>query len=645
MKFPKLHIENFLAISEADVNLADRGLVLIQGKNSVDTSAQSNGAGKSSIADALCWAWFGTTARGVTGDDVINFDAKKNTKVVSTLMDAGVLYTVTRYRKHKTGKNGLTITMHDGLKETDLTKGTDKLTQEVADQIIGASQEVFAGSIYAGQEKMPDLPAMTDKALKMLIEEAAGVLVLEAAYKKAREDYAVAAGDAGAAEIELARGRQTSERITAQITQSNIDMVSWQVDQDAEIERLKSEVGWTVMPELRAIIAQIAAIDPAVIDAGIAAADAEIASVAGQNATMIGLERNVSLNTGAELTARRSFEATFSAMERTAKEVLAVAHKLGCPCTECGRPLTAAELAAATKAAADRETNAVLAHADADKELALAVISLGEAIKARDAFKLGLVDISAASAARAAHAAARASYDALVTSRDVLTNSARGYKDRIVKAMAAVNPHAATLTRLEKDLAANETEIVSIAKTHKDLVETLAVEAEVVKIFSPAGVRARILDDVTPFLNTQTAKYLGTLSDDNIEAVWTTLTPNAKGVLTEKFTIDVTNAHGAKIFKGLSGGEKRKVRVATALALQDLVATRATKPIELFIGDEIDDALDPAGIERLMTVLEEKAVERGSVFIISHNELADFCNNVMVIEKTLSGTSITETTI
>jgi DNA repair exonuclease SbcCD ATPase subunit len=114
-------------------------------------------------------------------------------------------------------------------------------------------------------------------------------------------------------------------------------------------------------------------------------------------------------------------------------------------------------------------------------------------------------------------------------------------------------------------------------------------------VFSPTGVRAYLLDEVTPFLNEQTAKYLGTLSDGNLTATWTTLVKTAKGDLREKFSIEVTNVTGGETFKGISGGEKRKVRIACALALQDLVARRASKPIELFIGDEIDDALDSRG--------------------------------------------------
>ena len=72
MKILDVNITNFLAITSAHIKLSDRGLVLIQGENLQDSSAQSNGSGKSSIADALCWALYGVTARGVTGNDVIN---------------------------------------------------------------------------------------------------------------------------------------------------------------------------------------------------------------------------------------------------------------------------------------------------------------------------------------------------------------------------------------------------------------------------------------------------------------------------------------------------------------------------------------------------------------------------------------------
>jgi DNA repair exonuclease SbcCD ATPase subunit len=123
------------------------------------------------------------------------------------------------------------------------------------------------------------------------------------------------------------------------------------------------------------------------------------------------------------------------------------------------------------------------------------------------------------------------------------------------------------------------------------------------------------------------------LSDGNIQAVWSTLTRNAKGETKEKFNIEVTYEDGADGFGGLSGGEKRKVRLATATALQDLVATRATKPINIFLADEIDHALDDAGLERLMDMLNKKARERGTVVVVSHTNLSDWVDQIITVTR------------
>ncbi|UUZ75419.1 ATP-binding protein [Polaromonas sp. P1(28)-13] len=77
MDILSLDIQNCLTIGSASLELDNRGLLLIQGENRDDTSAKSNGAGKSSIVDALCWCLYGETARGVSGDLIVNDTAKK----------------------------------------------------------------------------------------------------------------------------------------------------------------------------------------------------------------------------------------------------------------------------------------------------------------------------------------------------------------------------------------------------------------------------------------------------------------------------------------------------------------------------------------------------------------------------------------
>jgi DNA repair exonuclease SbcCD ATPase subunit len=643
MHFPLLKIENFMAITTAEIALANRGLVLIAGKNSVDTSAVSNGAGKSSIADALCWCWYGVTARGSAGDDIVNDVAGKNCKVVSTLQDGPLLYTATRYRKHKTGKNTFQLTMHDGFKETDLTKGTDKLTQEVATQVIGASLDVFVGSIYAGQERMPDLPAMTDKGLKMLIEEASGVLVLEEAYKKSLKDALESEREYDRQVLILDGFESNKIRLQGEVVSGQIEETDWEDVRKVRAAGLKDAVTTTTVPALKKVMAEIAKIIPGASARAITECDVKIAAVKGEQEERVTLDSKVAFASGTVKAAEKALENAEAMLSTHIRQHVHVGDKIGEPCTECGRPLTEAELGDATIAAADKVALAKDLVATCDLELADTETAYKQAIEKRDLFVLSLTDVSATTTERAAYAASQHVENDMILLRDQLTREAKDFKARIDAVNAEINPHTARIARNQVDLDARILEIAALQKKVKALELDVLTNKDVAKVFGPAGVRARILDEVTPFLNAQTAKYLDVLSDSNLTASWSTLTPGAKkGTFKEKFSIDVANTTGGKTFKLISGGEKRKVRIATALALQDLVATRASKPIDLFIGDEIDDALDAAGIERMTMVLEEKANERGSVFIISHNEIRDFVPNVIEIEKTATGTVVRE---
>lgn len=643
MKFPRLEIENFLAITKAEISLADRGLIAIQGINSADTSANSNGAGKSSIADALCWAIFGTTARGASGDTVVNETAGKNCRVSVTLQDGAMTYTITRHRKHKTGKNNLHLKAHDGLKETDLTKGTDKLTQDEVNKIVGSSLEVFAGSIYAGQERMPDLPAMTDKALKMLIEEAAGITLLEEAYQKAREGAQTASTMVGNAEVSLRNLEKARDDLLIQKSAVAVNLKEWdEVEQKSYNEAMQQAKG--CLTKLKTLKLEIAAFDPAAIVNAIADADKKIAGVQTEHDTLLGFEREISAQEAKVRSLNMDILSKSTAINTANHQLAHVDAKVGTPCGECGRDITPTELAASRQGIEEKIAQFEKDLAESKKELAAADQQRMYLTSKRDQFKAGMTDVSAEQMTRDMMVQRQKDYTAKVNEHDLVTAQARGHKQMMEAIKARINPYAGQEAMLDQALEKTEKDILNAQKTLTAAQTALDVEKEVVRVFSPAGVRARILDEVTPFLNAQTSKYLSTLSDGNISATWSTLAPAAKkGEFKEKFCIDVVNNTGGSSFTTQSGGEKRKARIATALALQDLVATRASKPIDLFIGDEIDDALDVSGLERLMLILEDKAKERGSVFVISHNDLADWIRQTMTIEKMAGGeTKITE---
>lgn len=635
MNIESISITNFLTIQHAEIELAERGLLLIQGVNKDDSSADSNGAGKSSIADAICWALYGVTARGVTADAVVNKKAKKDTEVEIRLTDGANEYRIIRYRKHSTNKNVTLVQQKDptpGAMPIDLHKGTERETQEVINALVGCSLEVFQAAVYAGQEKMPDLPAMTDKHLKLMIEEAAGVEVLAKAHSIARARALAAQSEYDKIGATVVAAQSQLLHAKMQLTDTETMLAAFEADRptQAKLELTKVPPLTKRRKELTDEIATRDAIDYAgELDEIKKKFDALKGETDEQNRLRALAQAAQKRLTLAEQSARLAKQSHTAAVEG----VRTVSDKVGEPCGECGKAYCEHDIEAAKKL---READLEAATEHLKQIAAEYKTAKTEAQTAQDAataHESTMTDVSAMAARQ---------HD--IQTEVAAINRLKAEVERIdldvanVKSAAGVwlkkdNPYTKAKELLEAQVADLEAKIVKASADAAKVEEALMLAQDAVKVYGPAGVRAHILDTVTPYLNDRTAHYLSALADDNIHAVWNTLTTNAKGEVKEKFQIEVSNDKGAESFEGLSGGEKRKVRLATAMALQDMVASRASKPINIFIADEVDHALDESGLERLMTVLNEKARERGTVLVISHNSLSDWIDEVITVTK------------
>lgn len=626
--------QNFLALSEFYVETADRGLVLIQGDNKSDTSTDSNGAGKSSIADSISWALYGVTARGITGDKIVKRDTKGDTMVQVLVQDGGTKYRIERYRKHSTYKNELRVyqILPDGT-ENDLSKGTDKETQLVVNGIMGCTVDVFNAAIYAGQEQMPNLPGLTDKGLKLLLEEAAGTEELADCYTLARQRAleATKALDVEKSALNILEGSKSDTE--ALVTQAQETVQQFE---DGRRDRAKAVLAQTLPHSdlINTLNAEIAGLmSQEDIDAAIAAVQGKIDAVGAEGVEESRL--NLAFNEAGKRVAgtRVAVENLKRAAEKEAHHLAHVDDRVGHPCSECGKLYEVADLAEAKKRREQSYQAALDAVVTVEKKLAEEEANLAAAQAALIKFQQGMTDVSAEVAElQRLNGIARQLQDRKNKVAATESTIAKLKADAAAK-LTEANPHIGHVETLQKRVTDIEAQITAKKAGMQELEDKAAMLQDAVTVFGPAGVRAHILDLITPFLNDRTRDYLGALSDGNIHAVWSTLTKTAKGELKEKFNIEVSNDLGGDSFDALSGGEKRKVRLATAMALQEMVASRASKPIGLFIADEIDDALDPAGLERLMGILDKRAKETGSVLVISHNGLADWVDQVITVEK------------
>lgn len=629
MKFLTLEVENFMALANAKVELDQRGLVLIQGVNDGDSSAASNGAGKSTLMNSLMWCIYGETSHGVKGDDVLSTGHEKNCRVKVTIEDEGKRYAIIRHRKHKEFKNRLIVRGEDG----DMTKGKDSLTQEFVERLIGASKEVFMASIYASQEAMPDLPGMSDKNLKTIVEEAAGVDRLTKAYAIARERANAATARMETTKTKMDACLSLVESAQNELESAKTSSEAWERDRSerldvARADLVGAEVTLTeVEMELRSLPEQIRDTENS-----IGKEREKLASKEEHDAKLVKVR-------GAITDIRASIRITENiqkeAMQRArAFKVKAeeVNTKVGEPCPTCGKAYCVEDLSTVKESFVEQARSEISQAQASATSVAKYQEHLEKALKIESSLVASTPDVSAIISRieqLTKELGTLRHREKEVVAVEALVARARSEVDRITK---ETNPFLAVIKRHEESLAANKSNYGVLKTELKNIQEQALLLDKARQVYSPAGVRSHILTSVTPFLNAQTAEYLNTLSDGNIVAEWSTMESTKKGEWRDKFNISVRKIGASKTFQTLSGGEKRKVRIACSLALQDLVASRASKNIELFIGDEIDDALDTAGLERLMGILEAKARERGTVMIISHKEMKSWFRETITVE-------------
>ena len=141
LQFLKLDIKNFKSFRHEVLDLRQfgTGLHFMCGQNLVDRELGSNGAGKSTIWDALFWCLYGKTPRNLRNPAIRPWVERGVTKVSLRVKIDKKVYTIIR----TASPNRLMLK----------SKGNPKKdsSQEQIEQIIGLSPEIFGHAILMGQ--------------------------------------------------------------------------------------------------------------------------------------------------------------------------------------------------------------------------------------------------------------------------------------------------------------------------------------------------------------------------------------------------------------------------------------------------------------------------------------------------------------
>ena len=158
-----LTIKNFRSYGnyETELKLNELGPVLILGEKLNDQS-KSNGAGKSSIGDAIIWCLFGRLpCKQRPADYVINWTTGKDCKVSIKTCDG---YTITRTRNCD-NHSDLLIHLPDG---TDISDSTNDNAQQSLNKLFSLDYDIFSSNVFFAQFGMSFLELPDQKRKKAM---------------------------------------------------------------------------------------------------------------------------------------------------------------------------------------------------------------------------------------------------------------------------------------------------------------------------------------------------------------------------------------------------------------------------------------------------------------------------------------------
>jgi DNA repair exonuclease SbcCD ATPase subunit len=228
--------------------------VLIVGENHdsmINGEFDANGAGKSSILNALLYVLYNKTLNKVKLDDLINNINKKNLYVGLILEDGGVYYKIERWRKNKklggSGNNGVRISQGDSIASisTNKTPASSNVDEYIQNEILNGMPFDLAIRIMAYSAKSDSflsLPATSANGVSQvsILEEIFGQKVLTERGNKLKELIKETKTEIDRLKDLAQRIRDERGRYEEQLKMAEASISTWDEAREHEISTIKS---------------------------------------------------------------------------------------------------------------------------------------------------------------------------------------------------------------------------------------------------------------------------------------------------------------------------------------------------------------------------------------------------------------------
>ena len=641
-KFKKIKAKNFLSYKDLELDLDKRGLILVEGKNLTNSAFLSNGSAKSSLLSTVTYALYGKTEKGQTADEVVNNKVGKDTSVKLYFDVDEQAYRIERYRKDKKNKNQVKLFKGNDEIKTNSAKETN---QRILD-LFGIDYSAYINSISIGQGSETSFSDATDKQKKEILENVANIAIYARAQEVAKQKVTDTQTKLAEYKNKLANYESEKDKFET-LKQSEQDKYDNAMsyyssaqellnEAEGKYEYLKEQANLDTLNEQKdKLVDELSSIKYLIDN-----------KEPKQTFTLDTSEYENKISELQVILNKFSAEKMSKENEVNNLKVSYNSFNTATVCPTCGSPLDPTHALneqekIVNQVAKIKEyiiqlegginmTNKKIT--EAKQELQDKQTEFNEFVADRDREYDSIVSVN-----QKAYFNKQQEVNNIQSQIDKVNNDIQNAYNTMehyrwdLEKREQPNPpyyYKEELDKLEKD---NKENMEKVDKLTDDMLEY----EQVVKMYSNSGVRSIVLDNITPYLNEQANKYLAILAGSTIQINLTTQKENKDGSISDKFEVEVYNASGGSDYKSASAGERKRIDLAISFALQDLVIKQNNTSVNLLMLDEVFENLDEVANENVITLLEEKAKEVESIFVITHNEQLKglFSNKVTVVKE------------
>ena len=617
--FNNIKISNFLSIGSADIDLENKGFVLVEGiNNNISDNAKSNGSGKSSIFEAIIWAVTGDTIRGTK--DVRNKLTDDGACVELYFTIDKDSYQISRFKDHSIYGNNLKFYKNGQDISGKGIRDTEKILEEYLPDF---NSQLLGSVIILGQGLPQRFTNNTPSGRKEILE------------KLSKSDFMIEdiknklSNRKNELSSELRTLQDNELKLNTEITsleRSNLDIQSKLDNINAQdIDKLKNEK-FDLESKIEIFRDSIQKI---VEDINLNNDCINNRKFILQN-RLSELKEEYDIQTSELKAEIIKEESSISFIKQNINSVVSEINKLKTvrtTCPTCGRPFDDVHIPDTSEL--EQKQNKL--QEDLDK----ANMNLNTKKSLVDTYTQDYLkskslqeDLYSKEIRELTEKVNNSNYDKMKEERSLQEfNSSLSF---IANQITVIETQKDTLlSSLEK----NNLQITNIkqdlekVRTDKDEIDKRLEVVQKMLTTAQREFRTYLLEDVVKYIDTKVKFYSRKLF---------------KTDLTE-FKNDgnqIWIGYAGKQYENLSGGEKQKIDILIQFALRDMLMQLLKFSSNLLVLDEVFDNLDQSGCEELINLIIEELKDVDSVYIITHHaDISIPYDDKLVITKNENGIS------